>query len=461
MGEIWSANDVIAATSGKSKYKKWSASGVSIDTRTIKPGELFIAIKGENFDGHDFVKNALEKGAVAAIVSHKLEDVDKKTKLVQVDDTMQALRKMAVFARERTKAKIIAVTGSVGKTGVKEAIRQLLESAGKTHATKGNLNNQIGLPLSMVNMPLDTEYAVFELGMNHKGEILELTHLLKPHVAVITAIEAVHLEFLGTVENIARAKSEIFSGVVPGGSAIFPSGTPYFNLLKEEAKIAGVKKLISFGILESDDLRLVGRSGGGNTLMVNIDKKPVVYEYGLSGKHNAMNSMAVLAAIREVGVDITKILPLMKNIKETAGRGKIHEIKITGGSYCLIDDSYNASPASIRAALSNLAATKSKMGQRAIAALGDMRELGPEAAKYHSELAKDVRENNIDVVFAAGELMKNLYDNLPVELRGGYCKTSLELLPLLEEFIKPGDVLLVKGSHGSDMWKIVKEILKN
>jgi len=464
MSALWTSKEVLEATGGDAKpKKKWEATGISIDSRTTKKGDLFVAIKGDNKNGHEFVEKALKKGAVAAIISEEPEKLPKGANLVIVKNTIEALAQLAIAARTRSEAKIFAVTGSVGKTSVKEALNVVLSTLGKTYATEGNLNNHIGLPLSLARMPADTEYGVFELGMNHAGEISYLTNILRPDVAIITAIEAVHLEFFESIEQIADAKSEILEGVVDGGIAVLPFDSKFYGKMEKAARAQGIENVISFGSDDGARYRLIGRGEEteGQSLRVNIDGIPVVYKLGSAGKHAAINSVAVLAAIANAcNLEPKKFMGAFKEVKPAEGRGKIYKLKLGSTDFTLIDDSYNASPASMRAAIDTLSQVKIKIAGRSIAALGDMLELGENSVEFHKSLKDDISKSKTDVVYTVGEMMSELYNELPEEIRGGHFASTEELFAAIEKEMNNNDILLIKGSHGTEMWKLAESIRK-
>jgi len=456
MNSLWNSVDACMATKGKSA-EAWVADGVSIDSRTIKKGDLYVAIKGESFDGHDFIEDAFKNGAAAAVISKKTKH-NYAGPLLEVRDTLVALTELGKFARERSNAKIIAVTGSVGKTSVKNALAFVLGKQGKTHSTQGNLNNHIGLPLMLARMEPDCEFAVLEMGMNYAGEILPLTKLARPHVAVITTIEAVHMEFFNSVKDIVDAKSEIFAGVENDGTAVIPFDPVHYERIKKTAEFYGIKNIISFGCKNGADVRMLSFSEG--KIEVKTDRKRMKYNFPIPGKHQALNSIAVLAAVWGCEADLEKAAKTFEDIKSTEGRGKIYELKLSGDKFSLIDDSYNASPASMRAAFSVLSEIKKKKEGRAIALLGNMLELGKDKIKFHKDLAGDLEANKIDKVFVCGDMMAELYEALPEKIRGGKYESASDMLPVLKNELQKGDIVLVKGSHGSNMWKLAEQIRK-
>ena len=459
---LWTAEEAAAATGGRNT-RDWSASGVAIDSRTLKPGDLFVAIQGPNFDGHAFVADALAKGAAAAVVSRRPDGVAADAPLLMVDDPFAALQDLGRAARTRTSARIVAVTGSVGKTSTKEALRLILAAQGLTSASEGSLNNHWGVPLSLARMPREARFGIFELGMNHAGEIAPLTKMVRPHVAVITTIEAVHLEFFDSVEGIAAAKAEIFDGLVEGGVAVLNQDNDYFGFLTRQALAKGVARVVGFGVSPGAWARLVNyrQVDGASQITAEVGGAPLTYRLGVVGRHQALNSLAVLAAVAQLGGDVAAAAQTLDQLTPPKGRGARHRVAlgVTGGSFTLVDESYNASPPAMRAAFAVLAASEPGPGGRRIAVLGDMLELGPESSVIHRNLAQDVVAAGINLVFTAGTDMAHLTAALPPALRGGHGTQAADLLPLLRETLRPGDVVVVKGSHGSRMGLIVEALL--
>jgi len=435
--------------------------GLSIDTRTIKPGEAFFAIQGENRDGHEFVEAALQAGAGLAVVARrKMAAMPQGAPLLIADDALAGLNDLAKASRARSQAKIVAVTGSVGKTGTKEALRLVLGRQGETHASAASYNNHWGVPLSLALMPQSAKFGVFEIGMNHAGEITPLTKLVRPHVAIVTTIAPVHLEFFGTLAAIADAKAEIFLGVEPGGTAVLNADNPQFAHLKRAAQVAGVKHIVAFGESGGADAHLakVSLQAETSTVQASILGRDVTYKLGAPGRHVVENSLAVLAAAQLLGADLALAALALADLKAPAGRGERVTLELPGGAVLLIDESYNANPVSMRAALALLGQVPMKGMGRRIAVLGDMLELGPEGAALHADLADAVTGNAVDLVFCSGPLMKSLWDALPSGRRGGYADTSAALEPEILGAIAANDAVMIKGSLGSRMSPIVKAL---
>lgn len=459
MMPLWGAGEAAAATGGQA-IGEWQAAGVSIDSRSLVAGDLFIALVGPNFDGHKFVADALKKGAAAAVVAKDVAGLDAQAPLLKVADTQHALEDLGRAARARTEAKIIAVTGSVGKTGTKEALRHALGRQGRTFATAGSLNNQWGVPLSLARMPQDTSYGIFELGMNHPGEIDALSRMVRPQVAVITTIEPAHLGFFPSVEAIADAKAEIFNGMDTQGAAILNRDNPYYDRLAAAAQARGLSRIIGFGAHKEAAVRLLDCHlyATASAVKASVLGEAIDYSIALPGRHWVMNSLAVLAAIKAVGADVGSAAGAMATLAELDGRGRRYRIDIPGGAIELIDESYNASPASMRAAFAVLGAIEPSNSGRRIAILGAMLELGDDSERLHAELAKPLIDAKVALVFTLGEDMKALDAALPAKCRGGHAASVDELAAMLEQRLKPGDVVTVKGSHGSRVYELVSRL---
>ncbi|WP_421875321.1 UDP-N-acetylmuramoylalanyl-D-glutamyl-2,6-diaminopimelate--D-alanyl-D-alanine ligase [Pacificispira sp.] len=458
---LWTSDSAGAATKSRNSVK-WAATGVTIDSRAVAPGDLFVALKGPNHDGHNYVPQALGEGAAAALVNADwADDKSQNLPLMPVADTMNALVDLARAKRAATGAKVIGVTGSVGKTGTKESLSAALSKLGETHKTMGNLNNHIGLPLTLARLPDTAKFAVLEMGMNHTGEIDVLSRLGRPHVAIITTVEAVHLEFFNSIEGIADAKAEIFDGMEPNGTAILFRDSPLFGRLSAKAEAADVRRILSFGTDADADVRLVDSSlhASCSAATVRIGNDTFDYCIGAPGIHWVMNSLAVLAAIKALGEDPVAAAATFTDVRAPRGRGAYRNVALPdGGSFGLIDESYNASPASVRAAIAVLGRTHPKQGGRKIAVLGDMLELGEAGPGLHASLAKDLITAEIDAVYCCGPLMKSLWDQLPQTMRGGYAENSDGLVAPVRDVAANGDIITVKGSLGSKMAPIVKAL---
>jgi len=460
MTALWTAGDAAAATAGRSS-RDWTARGVSIDSRTLVPGDLFVALSGPNFDGHDFVAASLANGAAAAVVSRRPEGLTADAPLVEVTDTQLALEALGRAARARTAAAIVAVTGSVGKTGTKEALRRAFERQGRTAASAGSLNNQWGVPLSLARMPRETAFGVFELGMNHAGEIDALSRMVRPDVAVITTVEPVHLGFFASVEAIADAKAEIFNGMGPRGAAILNRDNPHYLRLEAAARARGIVRIIGFGAHGDAQVRLIDchLHATASAVRASVMGEIVDYCVAAAGRHWVMNSLAVLAAVKAAGGDVGAAAAALGALEPLAGRGQRHKIAAGGGTIELIDESYNASPASMRAAIAVLAANLPEKGGRRIAVLGDMRELGTASNELHAALAAPLAEAGVDLVFTVGDDMRALNAALPKAQRGAHRASAAEMAALLPERLGAGDIVVVKGSWGTRMREVVARLL--
>jgi UDP-N-acetylmuramoyl-tripeptide--D-alanyl-D-alanine ligase len=457
MTALWTAAEAAVAT-GASPVAgaAWTASGVSIDTRAVAANDLFVALKGPRFDGHDFVTAALSNGAAAAMVDRPISGAD-PARLLAVPNTMAGLEALAIAARARSKARLVAITGSVGKTGTKEALATLLGGQGPTHASTGNLNNQIGMPLSLARMPASAEYGVFEIGMNHAGEIAPLSAMLRPHVAVITNVEAVHLEFFPNVEAIADAKAEIFTGLDADGTAILNRDNPHFVRLAETAKVRGVGRIWSFGEAVGAEGRLLSAdlTPAASTVKAAILGREVAFRLPLPGRHQVQNALAVLLAVAAAGGNLDTAIASLEQLTPVKGRGVAIDIAIAGGSFRIVDETYNASPAATRAALAVLGMTAPQTGGRRLVALGDMLELGANGPAEHAGLAEALIAAKVDQVFTAGPLMQYLHEALPAAMRGAHAQNSAALAPLVAGAAQANDIVLVKGSAGSQMSAVV------
>ncbi|MBL4906306.1 MAG: UDP-N-acetylmuramoylalanyl-D-glutamyl-2,6-diaminopimelate--D-alanyl-D-alanine ligase [Sneathiella sp.] len=458
---LWTAADIVQATNGHCENTEWSANGVAIDNRSVVEGDLFIAIVGPNNDGHDYVAKALESGAVAAIVSRIPEDVADKRKLIVVSDTLHAMEALGRTARKRCSAKVIAVTGSVGKTGTKETLAHILSPQGKTHYSVGSFNNHWGVPLSLSRMPKDTDYAIFELGMNHAGELGPLSKMVEPHVAIITTVAAAHLEFFSSTEDIARAKAEIFEGLKVNGLALLNGDNEHCEMLNALAKKAGINRVAVFGEQQDANIHLdnVELKPNSSEISATIFGQSLSFTLSIPGRHWAQNVLPILGAVSEIDADLQKACISLSTLSAPSGRGAIIKLMHDGKRFTVIDESYNASPVAMQAAFKVLGQMKPEKSGRRIAVLGDMLELGDTSPEIHANLVNDITANSIDMVYAAGPNMRHLSDALPDDLNGGYATGSSELVQPLLAVIRDGDIILIKGSLGSKM-KVVLDALK-
>src|ERR1019366_7111583 len=419
MSALWTLDAMAAAMrADKSGALPVEVPGLSIDSRSMAKGEAFFAITGDNRDGHDFVETALKAGAGLAVVARdKRAQFAAAAPLLIIADVLEALRELGSAARARSQAKVIAVTGSVGKTGTKEALRLALGTDGETHASAASYNNHWGVPLSLARCPASAKYAVFEIGMSHAGEITPLTQLVRPHVAIVTAIAPVHLEFFGSLQKIADAKAEIFVGIEPGGAAVLNRDNRQYAQLAKAAEAAGVARIVSFGENAKSDARLLRHSlhAECSTVEARILGQGISYKLGAPGRHIVLNSLAVLTATVLVGADLALAALALNNLKP--------------GSALRIDESYNATPASMAAAIALLGQAAVGNHGRRIAVLGDMLELGAQGVGLHRGLAEPIAAAGVDLVFCSGPLMRALWEALPSGTRGGYAETAAGLQP--------------------------------
>jgi UDP-N-acetylmuramoyl-tripeptide--D-alanyl-D-alanine ligase len=438
-----------------------SVGGISIDSRTLAKGDAFFAIAGDNRDGHDFVEAALKAGAGLAVVSAaKRTTLAADAPLLVVDDVLEGLRDLARAARARLTGKVLAVTGSVGKTSTKEALRLVLSREGGTHASAASYNNHWGVPLSLARCPAETRFAVFELGMNHAGEIGPLSRLVQPDIAIVTTIAPVHLQYFASVDAIADAKAEIFEGLVEGGIAILNRDNAQFDRLANRALDARVSRVVSFGEEAGADARLVKcvLQPDFSTVQARILGDDVTYKLGAPGRHLVMNSLAVLAAAKLAGADLAMAALALADLQPASGRGTRITLAAPGGEALLIDESYNANPVSMAAAIALLGQAEPGPRGRRIAVLGDMLELGAQSGALHAGLAQPIVDHAVDLVFCAGPAMRNLWEALPSNRRGGYANDSSALEPQVLDAVSGGDAIMIKGSFGSKMTPIVKAL---
>jgi UDP-N-acetylmuramoyl-tripeptide--D-alanyl-D-alanine ligase len=443
---LWTSTEIEQATGGAASAA-FEAFGVSIDSRAIEPGDLFVALAGVR-DGHDFIDTALSQGAAASLVSRPTAGA-----YVTVPDVLKGLEALGVAARDRSPAKRCAVTGSVGKTSVTQAIRAGLGLAGRAHSSVKSYNNHIGVPLTLARMPRDTERAVFEIGMNHAGEIEPLAGMVAPDVVVITTVGPVHTEnFADGEAGVAKAKAEIFSGLKPGGTAILNADNAWFPLLNAEAEKVGAK-VLTFGSAEGCDARLLAFTVADRAqVKAEVAGEPITFTLRQTADHWGLTSLCVLLALDAMDVPHVTAIKALSSFEPLDGRGAVFDV----AGFTLIDESYNANPVSMASAIRTLGARQTQ-GRR-IVALTDMLELGPQAASFHAGLAKDLEAAGVDLVFCAGPLMKSLWEQLPATRQGGYAVTAAELAPRVADAMRPGDVVMVKGSNGSAAHLIAKAL---
>ena len=454
MNSLWSLKSIGGAV-GAVAAADADVGGISIDTRTLNKGDLFVALKDAR-DGHDFVADALSKGAAAALVSRDVAGVAAE-RLIKVADVLKGLEALGSARRADVSARVAAVTGSVGKTSTKEALRHLLSLQDRTHASAASYNNLWGVPLSLARMPRDTRYGIFEIGMNHAGEITPLTAQVRPHVAIVTMVAPVHLEHFRSVADIADAKGEIFSGLEPGGVAVINGDLAWSDQLLAHARRSQAAKFVTYGRAASADIRLIDQVLHEETSDVKIELfgKPVSYRIGAPGDHWVMNSLGVLGTISALGADALRAASDMTSLNALAGRGARERLKVGQGSFDLIDESYNANPLSMEAAIATLGRAATGPGGRRIAVLGDMLELGPTGDDLHAGIARPLAAHGIDLVFVCGPLMRQLWGSVAESQRGGYAGSSSDIAGQVPSVVRPGDVVMIKGSYGSKMRVVV------
>ncbi len=458
---LWTWGSLIGVTGGRGDGAPTAAiTSVSIDTRTIDPGDLFVALKDQR-DGHDFVTAAFKAGAAAALVSEHYERQPSDGALLRVDEPLHALEDIGRVARFRGKPRVVAVTGSVGKTGTKEMLRACLATEGTVHASEKSYNNHWGVPLTLAKLPAAAQFGVFEIGMNHAGEITPLTRMVAPQIAVVTTVEPVHLGFFTNEDEIADAKAEIFLGLEPGGIAILNRDNRHFDRLKTKAQAVGAK-VISFGASEGCDVRALEMTvtGEGTAVVLQLAGRSIRYTVGAPGRHIAMNSLAVAAVMECLGLDMSTALQPLAGVTAPIGRGARQTLAVADGRILLIDESYNANPASMRAALATLGTVARRDFPRRIAVLGDMRELGEQGAQLHRDLKEPLQVADIDLVLACGPLMRHLVDTLESDRVAGWAEKSVDLVASLKTALRPGDVVMIKGSLGTNMAPLIRAVLE-
>ena len=456
---LWTAHEIASVTGGTSSGA-WGVSGVSINTRTLEEGDLFVAIKGPKLDGHQFVEEALQKGASGLLIDTLPPNLSKQAPIVIVDDTLKSLHALGKASRRRAEALIIAVTGSVGKTSTKNALCQALNSQGRTTCSQASHNNLWGVPLSLSRMAREDQFGIFEIGMNHPGEISPLSKMVSPNIAIITNVEPAHTENFDSLELIAEAKAEIFDGLQENGVAVLNADNKFFSNLKNRCNAVGIKNILTFGSTNDADTKLISLLSDcqSSSVEASVLGKRISYRVSLPGQHEVMNSLATLTAIYAAGADIPKAAATLGRLSPLPGRGKIYQLKVSNGSIRLIDESYNANPASVRAALENFGNTKIEPPVRRIAVLGDMLELGKNSETYHLTLAPTLLKNRVEKIFTVGNQMEKLFYSLPSKMQC-FCSVDVkEVTGEILEILQPNDLVLVKGSNAIGMAAIVSEI---
>ncbi len=458
MSWLWTEQELTRALgTAPSAPLERTVGGVSIDTRTLAAGDIFFAIKGERHDGHDLAARAFDAGRSAAVVIRdRAPALAAFGPVFAVDDTLKAMGRLGIASRARTRARVVAVTGSVGKTSAKEMLRLMLSACGATHASAASYNNHWGVPLTLARMPEGADFGVFEIGMNHAGEITPLVHMARPHVALVTTIAPVHIEHLGSIEAIAEAKAEIFLGLEPHGTAILNRDAPQFERLAKAAE-ARHARVVAFGAGGDCDARLldVAETETGSRVAARVLGRDLRFDLGAPGAHMAQNALGAVLAAHALGANIEACAAALAGFSAQNGRGARISIATPDGAATIIDESYNANPASMRAALKLLGAAKPGPNGRRIAVIGDMLELGADGAAAHAELAADLRANRVDLLFGAGPLTRALFDAAPKSMRAAWAERSSELEAKVAAALRGGDVAMVKGSNGSRMGPLV------
>ncbi|MDX0677003.1 UDP-N-acetylmuramoyl-tripeptide--D-alanyl-D-alanine ligase [Sinorhizobium medicae] len=464
MNWLWTSSDLLAAMNGRPVGNlPEGITGISIDSRTIGNGEAFFAIRGDRVDGHDYAGIALANGAALLVVSEaKLPALGRLiAPMIVVDDVLEAMIRLGCAARDRSAAKIIAVTGSVGKTTTKEMLRHMLSPLGRVHASVASFNNHWGVPLTLARMPETTDYGVFEIGMNHAGEIRPLTRMVRPHVAVVTSIAAAHLGNFASLDDIAAAKAEIFEGVVNGGHAVINRDSAQYELLEKAAATAGVSHVHFFGANPKSEFRLAEFAGGaeGSVLWAGVGGRTLEIAIGAPGRHIAENALAAIAAATLAGADTDRVAASLAIMQPEKGRGLRHRLRMGAGYMTLIDESYNANPASMRAAITLLRDAEPSPGGRRIAILGDMLEMGEHSAAVHAALARPIVDAGIADVWLTGTEMAHLRDALPSEVSVVHRDLVSDLTAYALGAVAAGDVVMVKSSKSTGCAKIVQALL--
>lgn len=459
MTPLWTSEEVLGALESAAISAPFAASGVTFDSRAVQPGDLFFALSGEATDGHAFVAEAMRRGAAAAVVSRDI-DVGGAT-LVRVPDTMKALVALGRAGRRRSGARIASVTGSVGKTSTKDALRAMLAAQAPTSASAASYNNHVGVPISLARLPREARYGVFEVGMNHPGEIEPLARLVEAHVGVITNVGPVHIGHMGSEEAIADEKACLFAGMASDAVAVLNRDSRHFGRMAGHARRLGVSRIVGFGRNEAADARLLSCNlqDGGSDVSVLIHGRRIEYRLGAAGEHWVLNSIAALAVVEALGADVVKAAASLAGVGASPGRGARRVLKFGGGTVELLDESYNANPVSVRAMLAVLARTTPAPGGRRLLALGDMRELGAGADDYHAGLAEAVAASGATQVYLCGPHMQALWQRLTPEQRATHQPDSTALADKVAAAVRAGDVVAVKGSLGSKMKIVVDAIV--
>ncbi len=463
MSALWTSAEVAGALSPVAMPDDFTASGVTFDSRSVGPGDLFFALSGETSDGHGYVADALGRGAAAAVVSRDVPAA--RGRLVRVPDTLKALVDLGRAGRRRSGAKIASVTGSVGKTSTKDALRTILSAQAETSASTASFNNHVGVPISLARLPREARYGVFEIGMNHPGEIEPLARLVEADVGVITNVGSAHIGHMGSEEAIADEKATLFAGMRPGAVGVLNRDNRHYERLVEHARRFGVARIVGFGRNEAAEVRLLACDlhDQGSDVVAAVHGRRIEYRLGAAGEHWVLNSLAALAVAGALGADLDKAAATLAKVDASPGRGARRHLLFGQGKDAgiieLIDESYNANPASMRAMLAVLARTEPGPGGRRLLAMGDMLELGSDADGYHAGLAEAVEASGAAQVFLCGPHMQALWQRLAVAQRGVYRPDSMALAADVAAALRAGDVIAIKGSLGSKMKIVVDAVI--
>jgi UDP-N-acetylmuramoyl-tripeptide--D-alanyl-D-alanine ligase len=456
---LWTSEEVVAALSAVAPIEAFEASGVTFDSRAVGKGDIFFALAGETSDGHGFVADALARGAAAAVVSRDVEGA--RGTLIRVPDTMKALVDLGRAGRRRSKARIASVTGSVGKTSTKDALRAMLSAQAPTSASVASYNNHVGVPISLARLPREARYGVFEIGMNHPGEIEPLARQVESHVGVVTNVGPAHIGYMGSEEAIADEKGALFAGMAKGAVAVLNRDNRHYARLAEKARHFGVSRIVGFGRGDAAEARLVSCTlqDSGSDVIALIHGRRIEYRLGAAGEHWVLNSVAALAVVEALGADVAKAATALADLKASPGRGARRRLKFGAGTIELLDESYNGNPVSVGAMLAVLARTEPEKGGRRMLALGDMRELGEQADALHAGLADAVVASGAAQVFLCGPHMEALWRKLAPPQRAAHRPDSAALAAEFAAALRAGDVVAVKGSLGSKMKIVVDAIV--
>jgi UDP-N-acetylmuramoyl-tripeptide--D-alanyl-D-alanine ligase len=456
---LWNNSEIQRAISCK-MHGTCYGNKLEFDSRKIEKGDIFVALRGNNTDGHSYVKEALSRGCGAALVEHLPTEVPHNNHLIEVNNVLSAVKDMAIFNRDRSKAKIIGITGSVGKTSTKEIVRHMLQRSRKIFYTSANFNGQIGIPMAVASMPEDTEFGIYEMGMSYAGEMTKISEIVKPDVAIITNIAGVHLENFGSIKEIAKAKAEIFKSMRRDGVVLLNRDNEYTPLLVEYAKECGLTKIYTFGVSKESDGYLQSYVVKDNIVNIeaNICGEVVKFSTSICGEHQALNMVLALLLAKTLSVDLNEVSSNFQDLPRLKGRGAIYKLSVNKKQVTLVDESYNASPLSVKASLRSFSdfANNNSSVKRKVVLLGDMYELGPEAIDLHKGLLESLKFNSIDKVISVGDLMKELFAVLPEHTRLKHFKDYKEAMNEIDELLKHDDMLLVKGSNGTKLHEIVK-----